>query len=125
MDWGNGGWSAGDWVAMSTMMILFWAVLIAVVAWVVCTVRGARGSIGPADQADVLLAEGFARGEIDGEEFTRAASCCTAAVSASCATGPENDVELLTMAVDLGVPADDDLHDARHGRHAGRSRHGS
>lgn len=71
MDWGNGGWSAGDWVAMSTMMLLFWGVLVAVVVWVVRTVRGDRDSTGSADRADVLLAERFARGEIDGEEFTR------------------------------------------------------
>lgn len=71
MDWGNGGWSAGDWVAMSTIMILFWGVLGAVVVWAVRAVRGDRSSIRPADQADVLLAERFARGEIDGEEFTR------------------------------------------------------
>lgn len=71
MDWGNGGWSVGDWVAMSTMMILFWGVLVALVVWVVRTVRGDRGSIGRADQADVVLAERFARGEIDGEEFAR------------------------------------------------------
>lgn len=71
MDWGNGGWSAGDWIAMSTMMILFWGVLVAVAVWAVRTVLGDRSSIRPADQADVLLAERFARGEIDAEEFTR------------------------------------------------------
>ncbi|MDQ3158280.1 MAG: SHOCT domain-containing protein [Actinomycetota bacterium] len=71
MDWGNGGWSAGDWVAMSTMMILFWGVLVAVVVWVVRTMCADRGSTGSADRADVMLAERFARGEIDGEEFTR------------------------------------------------------
>ena len=71
MDWGNGGWSAGDWVAMSTMMILFWGLLVAVAVWAVRTVRSDRSSRGLADHADVLLAERFARGEIDGEEFTR------------------------------------------------------
>ena len=43
MDWGNGGWSAGDWVAMSTMMILFWGLLVVVAVWAVRTVRSDRG----------------------------------------------------------------------------------
>lgn len=70
-DWGNGGWSAGDWVAMSAMMVLFWGVLGAAVVWVVSMARSDRGSTVPSDHADVLLAERFAHGEIDGEEFTR------------------------------------------------------
>lgn len=70
-DWGNGGWSVGDWVAMSTMMILFWGVLVAVVVWVVRRVRDDHGSTSPVEEVDGLLAERFARGEIDGDEFTR------------------------------------------------------
>ena len=70
MDWGNSGWSAGDWVAMSAMMIVFWGGLIALAVWVVRSVRPDRGQ-APAERADALLAERFARGEIDGEEFTR------------------------------------------------------
>jgi putative membrane protein len=70
MDWGNGGWGAGDWAAMSAVMIVFWAGLIALVVWVVRGSRADRGQV-PANQADALLAERFARGEIDGEEFTR------------------------------------------------------
>jgi putative membrane protein len=70
MDWGNGGPSAGDWVAMSAMMVLFWGVLIALAVWVVRTARSDRGSRS-ADRGDTLLAERFARGEIDSEEFTR------------------------------------------------------
>ncbi len=71
MDWGNGAWGAGDWVAMSAMMILFWGALIALAVWVVRTRRGDRGSGGAADRADALLSERFARGEIDGEELAR------------------------------------------------------
>ncbi|MEO7070590.1 MAG: SHOCT domain-containing protein [Nostocoides sp.] len=71
MDWGNGGWSAGDWVAMSSMMVVFWGVLVALVVWFMRTKRGDRSSSGSPDRADVLLAERFARGEIDSEEFTR------------------------------------------------------
>ena len=70
MDWGNNGWGAGDWVAMSALMIVFWAGLIALGVWVV---RGRRSDrdLAPTDRADTLLAERFARGEINGEEFTR------------------------------------------------------
>ena len=70
MDWGNSGWSAGDWVAMSALMIAFWGGLIALAGWVVRSVRSDRG-LAPAERADALLAQRFARGEIDGEEFTR------------------------------------------------------
>ncbi|MBA2323520.1 MAG: SHOCT domain-containing protein [Pseudonocardiales bacterium] len=70
MDWGNTGWGAGDWIAMSTFMIVFGGGLIALVVWVVRSMRSDRGQSRP-DRADALLAERFARGEIDGEEFTR------------------------------------------------------
>jgi putative membrane protein len=70
MDWGNNGWGAGDWVAMSAMMILFWGALIALAVWILRSMRSDR-SRPSADRADTLLAERFARGEIDGEEFSR------------------------------------------------------
>jgi putative membrane protein len=69
MDWGNNGWGAGDWVAMSALMIVFWGALIALVVRAMRTNRIQEKA--PADRADTLLAERFARGEIDGEEFTR------------------------------------------------------
>ena len=70
MDWGNSGWGAGDWVAMSALMIVFLGGLSALAVWIVRSLRPDRGQ-APADSADALLAERFARGEIDGEEFTR------------------------------------------------------
>ena len=69
MDWGNNGWGAGDWVAMSAMLIVFWSAVVALVVWAVRSNR--RPDHGLADRADTLLAERFARGDIDGEEFTR------------------------------------------------------
>lgn len=71
MNWDTGGWGSGDWVAMSTIMVVFLGVLIAFAAWVVRSARSDRGSSGSVDSVDTLLAERFARGEIDGEEFTR------------------------------------------------------
>ena len=77
MHWEN-GWSTGDWVAMFVMMALFWGALIAVVVWVMRSMRPDRGtwqkgtsaseSGGTAEQ---ILQERFARGELTPEEFTR------------------------------------------------------
>ena len=68
MDWGNSGWGAGDWVAMSALMIVFWGGLVALAVWVLRSVRSDRVQ-RPDDGAEALLAERFARGEIDSEEF--------------------------------------------------------
>ncbi len=62
MWWGD--WSWGAWVAMTFTMLAFWALVI----WAVASfVR----SIGPgrARDAEDILAERFARGEIDEDEF--------------------------------------------------------
>jgi putative membrane protein len=73
MGWDHGGWDAGQWLAMSAMMLLFWAGLAALVVWAVRSLRPDRQSgVGrPTDRAEALLAERFARGEIDGEELVR------------------------------------------------------
>ena len=72
MGW-DGSWGVGGWLAMSLMMLVFWGVPIALVVWLI------RGSFRPrqADgttlrsSAEQVLAERYARGEIDEEEFTR------------------------------------------------------
>ena len=65
----HGSWGAGDWVAMSVMMLVFWGGLIALVVFLV---RGGRSrSPEPPRTPDEMLADRFARGEIDDEEFTR------------------------------------------------------
>jgi putative membrane protein len=75
MWWDHGGWGAGDWVAMSLMMVVFWGGLVALVVWLVRSFRDDRDRTpdvpSPTQHAEELLAERFARGEIDGEEFTR------------------------------------------------------
>ncbi len=76
MWWNHDGWNTGDWLAMSFMMVIFWGLLIALVLWLM---RGNHRQRGPADlsvgdstrRADVLLADQFARGEIDEDEFTK------------------------------------------------------
>lgn len=71
MDW-NDGWGAGAWLAMILMMLVFWGGLIAVV---VLAVRGGfrsarpTGTSSPGLDADRLLAERYARGEIDEDEY--------------------------------------------------------
>ena len=65
------GW--GGWLAMS----VFWGLLIALAVWLVRSLRAdtSRDNQGPpptpGSRADEVLAERFARGEIDAEEFTQ------------------------------------------------------
>ena len=76
MMWSDGGgWGAGQWLAMSLTMVLFWGLLAVAVYWVIRSVRTEHRQAppatppSPAATADHLLAERFARGEIDAEEF--------------------------------------------------------
>ena len=73
MWWDHGGWGAGDWLAMSLMMLVFWGALIALVVWLIRSNRTDQRPDAPAStrRADEVLAERFARGEIDEDEFTR------------------------------------------------------
>ncbi len=74
MWWNNAGWSAGDWLAMSFMMLIFWAAVLTVFFWLVRTARTAplvNLEHTAIDHADRVLAGRFARGEIDEAEFTR------------------------------------------------------
>jgi putative membrane protein len=73
MGFHDGDWSGGGWLAMSSMMLLFWAVVIALV---VCAVRnrsGERqlphGDITNTASPEDILAERYARGDIDDDEF--------------------------------------------------------
>ena len=73
MWWGHGAWGAGDWLAMSLTMVVFWGLLIALVVWLVRSygdeqTRTSEPRTGT-ERADEVLAERFARGEIDEEEF--------------------------------------------------------
>lgn len=66
MDW-NGDWSWAGWLLMTLSMLGFWGL----VAWVAVTlVRSSRpAEVGRAGDADQILADRFARGEIDEEEY--------------------------------------------------------
>lgn len=76
MGWDHGAWGAGGWLLMSLMMVLFWGGLAALVVWLVRSSRDdrpQRPDTAPSSvqHADEVLAERFARGEIDEDEFTR------------------------------------------------------
>ena len=76
MGYYGGGMGWGGWLAMSLSFVVFWTLLVALVVWLV---RGFRHDTAgedrtrtptPANRADDVLAERFASGEIDADEFT-------------------------------------------------------
>ncbi|MFJ8159519.1 SHOCT domain-containing protein [Streptomyces sp. NPDC096136] len=75
----NGHMGPWGWFAMSLTTLVFWGLIVAAVVLVVRTSRGdaapgrsvpAAGA-DPARGAEALLAERYARGEIDDEEYGR------------------------------------------------------
>jgi putative membrane protein len=78
--YGSDSWGAGGWVLMALLMLGFWSV---VVFGVIAVIRSLQDNprdrsypsrppptAPPESDAERLLAERFARGEIDAEEFT-------------------------------------------------------
>ncbi|MBI5405512.1 SHOCT domain-containing protein [Candidatus Kaiserbacteria bacterium] len=67
------GWGAGSmmgWFGGGVMMIIFWALFIALIVWAVREVSGGRSHSSPtSSQALNILKERYAKGEIDKEEF--------------------------------------------------------
>lgn len=74
MFWHGHGVSAWGWFVMTVGMVLFWALIIAVAVLLFRALSrpqdGVRTPAGP-PTAQQLLAERFARGEIDDEEYRR------------------------------------------------------
>jgi putative membrane protein len=76
MMYGWDGWGWGGWVVMTVVMVLFWALVITAVVLAVRYLAGSptaasrRRGAGPPRGED-LLADRFARGEIDDEEYRR------------------------------------------------------
>lgn len=66
MMWWHGSWSWGAWLAMTLTMLVFWGLVI----WAVVAV-GRGLAAGRSPRAEEILAERFARGEIDEEEYQR------------------------------------------------------
>lgn len=69
----DGGWGVGGWLAMTFMMLLVWGVPIALVVWLVVFTSRRGGERHPTvtPSAEQILAERYARGEIDEEELAR------------------------------------------------------
>ena len=65
----HSGW--GGWILMAVLMAVFWAIVITLVALAIryLTVDRQRSAGPSASQAEVLLAERYARGEIDDDEY--------------------------------------------------------
>jgi putative membrane protein len=67
------GWG-GSWLVMALMFLMFWGVVVSLVIYLVRRghVRNDADQIRPAHhEAERILTERFARGEIDEEEFTK------------------------------------------------------
>ncbi|MEU9318141.1 hypothetical protein [Streptomyces sp. NPDC048295] len=81
--WYDGGWSWGGWLIMTAIMVLFWGLviagLIALLHYLATTRRSHQAGPPPPSaewgrpsrRAEDLLAERFARGEIDEDEYKR------------------------------------------------------
>ena len=68
----NGGW--GGWLLMTIAMVLFWALIITAVVLIVrylVSQRPTGTSAGSARTPEEVLAERYARGEIDDDEYRR------------------------------------------------------
>ena len=64
MMWWGGDWGWGAFLAMAVMMVAFWALII----WAVLSLT--RGGERRRD-SESILAERFARGDIDDDEYRR------------------------------------------------------
>ena len=76
--YGWGGWGWGGWILMALVMIVFWALVITAIVVAVRYFAGAGTAHGragggptPTGGAEDVLAERYARGEIDDEEYRR------------------------------------------------------
>ena len=72
-EWHDRTWGVGAWIGMGLMMVVFWAMVTALVVYVVRSLgrRDEPERTARADQPLRILDERFARGEIDADEYTR------------------------------------------------------
>lgn len=76
MIWGGHSWGWGGWLLMTFSMVVFWGLVIGAL---IALLRAGRGGgpgtpTGRADRersAEQILAERYARGDIDEEEYRR------------------------------------------------------
>jgi putative membrane protein len=70
MNWQNDGTTWGGWLVMMLAMVAFWTLVVLAVVALFRESRSPRDAV-PGRSAFDLLAERFARGEIDAEEYHR------------------------------------------------------
>jgi putative membrane protein len=74
MGWYGNGWGGGGWLVMASMFLVFWGGVVALVIYLMRhgQVRNDADRIRPAHHdAERILAERLARGEIDEEEYIK------------------------------------------------------
>jgi putative membrane protein len=72
MDGWDSGWGWGDWLAISLILVACISVLVGAVALLVGVMSRSSDYVGmPGDSAHRMLDEGFARGDIDDDEYDR------------------------------------------------------
>ena len=66
------GWGPGAWIAMAFVMLVFWTIVVAAIIALVRSESRTRPRsrvVGRADDPERILAERFARGEIDADDY--------------------------------------------------------
>jgi putative membrane protein len=75
MMYGNNTWGWIGWILMSFGMVAFWAVVITAIVlavrWLIDQRGNTSASVTGQSRAEDLLAERFARGEIDDNEYRK------------------------------------------------------
>jgi putative membrane protein len=75
----NGGWGWGGWILMTLVMVAFWGLVITAVVLAVRYLAGGGshhnrvggGSAPAGSRAEDVLAERYARSELDDDEYRR------------------------------------------------------
>ncbi len=71
--WMSGGWGWGSWILMTLAMVVVWALVITATVLAIRYLTGgshpSQASPSSARAAEDVLAERFARGEIDDDEY--------------------------------------------------------
>jgi len=68
-DW-HDGWGAGTWITMILVMVAFWGLLAALIVYAIRSGDERRTAAArPEDEAQRILDERFARGDIDADEY--------------------------------------------------------
>lgn len=68
--YGDGAWGMGAWIVMVLLVLLFWAAVITSIVLLFRRTGTTQGAAPTHQDAERILNERFARGEIDEEEFS-------------------------------------------------------